>query len=65
MARLAPGGLLLFSNNLRRFKLDPAVVEAYAVKEITRATIPPDFERDARIHHAFEIRARGDGGHTP
>ena len=62
MARLAPGGLLLFSNNLRRFRMDPAVTEAFAVREITRATIPLDFERDARIHHAFEIRARGDAG---
>lgn len=65
MARLAPGGLLLFSNNLRRFRLDPEVTAAYAVKEITRATIPPDFERDARIHHAFEIRARGAAGNSP
>lgn len=65
MARLAPGGLVLFSNNLRRFRLDPAVAEACAVRDITRATIPPDFERDARIHHAFELRARVDGGQAP
>lgn len=60
MARLAPDGLLLFSNNLRRFRLDAEVAERWAVREITRATIPPDFERDPRIHHAFEIRHRGD-----
>lgn len=64
MARLAPDGLLLFSNNLRRFRLDPAVAEACAVRDITRATIPPDFERDARIHHAFEVRHRQGTDHA-
>lgn len=58
MARLAPGGLLLFSNNLRRFRLDATVIERFAVRDITRSTIPPDFARDARIHHAFEVRHR-------
>jgi 23S rRNA (guanine2445-N2)-methyltransferase / 23S rRNA (guanine2069-N7)-methyltransferase len=64
MARLAPDGLLLFSNNLRRFRLDPAVAEACTVRDITRATIPPDFERDARIHHAFEVRHRHGTDHA-
>jgi len=58
MARLAPGGLLLFSNNLRRFRLDATVIERFAVRDITRSTIPRDFARDARIHHAFEVRHR-------
>jgi len=58
MARLAPGGLLLFSNNLRRFRLDATVIERFVVRDITRSTIPQDFARDARIHHAFEVRHR-------
>jgi 23S rRNA (guanine2445-N2)-methyltransferase / 23S rRNA (guanine2069-N7)-methyltransferase len=58
MALLARGGLLLFSNNFRRFKLDPALDAEFAVRDISAATIPPDFQRDPRIHRAWEIRHR-------
>ena len=34
MARLAPGGTLVFSNNQRRFVLDAAVGERFAVEDI-------------------------------
>jgi 23S rRNA (guanine2445-N2)-methyltransferase / 23S rRNA (guanine2069-N7)-methyltransferase len=57
MARLAPGGLLLFSNNFRRFKLDAdAVAEFAVVREISKDTIDADFERNPRIHRAWELR---------
>ncbi len=56
MKRLAPGGLLLFSCNYRRFKLDSSLEKRYQVKDITRATIPFDFERNPRIHRCYEIR---------
>jgi 23S rRNA (guanine2445-N2)-methyltransferase / 23S rRNA (guanine2069-N7)-methyltransferase len=59
MARLAPGGLLLFSNNFRRFKLADEVATFADVREISAATIDPDFERNPRIHRAWELRARG------
>jgi 23S rRNA (guanine2445-N2)-methyltransferase / 23S rRNA (guanine2069-N7)-methyltransferase len=56
VARLAPGGVLYFSNNYRRFKLDEAAVSEFAqVEDISAATIPPDFERDARIHRCWRI----------
>ena len=58
MARVAPGGLLVFSNNFRRFKLAPEVQERFLVVDVTARTIPPDFARDQRIHHCFEIRRR-------
>ena len=59
MARLAPGGLLLFSNNFRRFRMDTEGVEAIAsVREISAATIGPDFERNPRIHRAWELARR-------
>ncbi len=57
-ARLAPGGLIVFSNNFRRFQLDANALSAFEVRDITRATIPPDFARDPRIHHCFELRPR-------
>ncbi|HEY5558642.1 MAG TPA: bifunctional 23S rRNA (guanine(2069)-N(7))-methyltransferase RlmK/23S rRNA (guanine(2445)-N(2))-methyltransferase RlmL [Steroidobacteraceae bacterium] len=57
-ARLAPGGLLLFSTNFRKFALDAGALADLSVRDITRQTIPRDCARDARIHHCFEIRRR-------
>ena len=57
-ARLAPGGLILFSNNNRRFKIDREQLVDLDIREITPATIPFDFARDPKIHHCFEIRRR-------
>ncbi|WP_404345180.1 bifunctional 23S rRNA (guanine(2069)-N(7))-methyltransferase RlmK/23S rRNA (guanine(2445)-N(2))-methyltransferase RlmL [Vreelandella venusta] len=56
MARLAPGGTLVFSNNQRRFKLDEALSERYAVEEITTRTFDPDFQRRTNLHHVFLLR---------
>jgi 23S rRNA (guanine2445-N2)-methyltransferase / 23S rRNA (guanine2069-N7)-methyltransferase len=57
MARLAPGGLLLFSNNFRRFRMDePALAEFARVEDISARTIDADFERNPRIHRAWELR---------
>jgi 23S rRNA (guanine2445-N2)-methyltransferase / 23S rRNA (guanine2069-N7)-methyltransferase len=58
LALLAPGGLLVFSTNAQRFRLDPALAEAAAVRDVSRATLPPDFARNPRIHQCFEIRAK-------
>lgn len=56
VARLAAGGVLYFSNNFRRFKLDDAAIAAFArCREITPQTIGVDFERNARIHRAWEL----------
>ena len=56
LVRLAPGGLLLFSTNFRKFKLDAEALSDVLVTDITPQTIPLDFERDARVHHCYEIR---------
>jgi 23S rRNA (guanine2445-N2)-methyltransferase / 23S rRNA (guanine2069-N7)-methyltransferase len=58
MALLAPGGKLVFSTNAQKFKLDAVLAERYDVKDISRATLPKDFERNPRIHQCFELRAR-------
>ena len=56
-SRLSPDGLLLFSNNFRRFKLDEAAVAEFAhCTEISPRTIDPDFERNPRIHRCWELR---------
>lgn len=41
---MKPGGLLYFSTNSRRFKLDAEQIKAAAIKDITRQTTPFDFE---------------------
>jgi 23S rRNA (guanine2445-N2)-methyltransferase / 23S rRNA (guanine2069-N7)-methyltransferase len=56
LVRLAPGGLLLFSNNFRKFKLDAEAFEDLSVRDITKKTVPHDFARDPKTHHCFEIR---------
>lgn len=56
MAILAPGGTLIFSNNFRRFKMDASVAERYQVEDITRQSIPPDFQRNQKIHHCWLIK---------
>jgi 23S rRNA (guanine2445-N2)-methyltransferase / 23S rRNA (guanine2069-N7)-methyltransferase len=58
LARLAPGGLLIFSTNFRKFRLDAASLSTLDVRDVTAATIPKDFARDARIHHCYELRLR-------
>jgi 23S rRNA (guanine2445-N2)-methyltransferase / 23S rRNA (guanine2069-N7)-methyltransferase len=56
MARLAPGGVLYFSNNFRRFKLDADAIAAFAhCEDISPATIPPDFARNPRIHRTWRL----------
>ena len=62
VARLAPGGVL-YSNNFRRFKLEEnAIAEFAQCREITARTIGPDFERNARIHRAWELKRLGKPG---
>ena len=60
VARLADRGVLYFSNTFRRFRLDEAAVAEFAhCEEISARTIPPDFERDARIHRCWRLTRRG------
>lgn len=54
-ALLEPDGILIFSTNLRRFKIDREGLTGLAVEDITRKTIPNDFERDPKIHQCFRI----------
>lgn len=56
MRVLSPGGVLIFSNNLRSFKMDEGILEQYDVDDISKESIPTDFARNQRIHHCFEIR---------
>jgi 23S rRNA (guanine2445-N2)-methyltransferase / 23S rRNA (guanine2069-N7)-methyltransferase len=62
MRLLAPGGLLVFSTNAQKFKLDDAPAARYDIRDISGPTLPRDFERNPRIHRCFEIRAKGVPG---
>ena len=52
---LAPGGLMVFSNNFTRFKLDQYGLRDFKVQDWSRETLPKDFERNPRIHCCFAI----------
>ena len=55
---LAPGGVVYFSTNFRRFHLaEEHVAASYTIREITRQTIPEDF-RNERIHRAWRLVKR-------
>jgi 23S rRNA (guanine2445-N2)-methyltransferase / 23S rRNA (guanine2069-N7)-methyltransferase len=55
MQRLAPGGTLYFSNNRRRFRLDPQLAERFSVEDITASTLDPDFARATVPHRCWKI----------
>jgi 23S rRNA (guanine2445-N2)-methyltransferase / 23S rRNA (guanine2069-N7)-methyltransferase len=57
---LEPDGMLLFSTNFRRFRLDAAALADLPLdfEEITRTTIPKDFQRNPRIHRCWRITKR-------
>ena len=41
---VAPGGIIYFSTNYRKFELDKEQIQSSEIKDITRATTPFDFE---------------------
>lgn len=53
---LEPDGVLIFSNNRRRFDMERAALEGLSIEDISRATLPRDFERNPRIHNCWMIR---------
>ena len=55
MRRLAKGGILIFSTNSRKFTLDAALSHEFSVREISAETIPPDFQRNRRMHQCWEF----------
>lgn len=55
MNLLAPGGALVFSTNCRKFKLDSEALAGISLEDVTRKTIPKDFERNPKIHHCWII----------
>jgi 23S rRNA (guanine2445-N2)-methyltransferase / 23S rRNA (guanine2069-N7)-methyltransferase len=55
MRLLEPGGTLIFSNNLRRFRMDREALADLAIEDISAITLPKDFARNPRIHNCWRI----------
>ncbi|MGZ5010298.1 MAG: bifunctional 23S rRNA (guanine(2069)-N(7))-methyltransferase RlmK/23S rRNA (guanine(2445)-N(2))-methyltransferase RlmL [Methylobacter sp.] len=53
---LSPGGVLYFSTNFRRFKIDMQALSDFIVEDISAATIPEDFARNPKIHYCWRIQ---------
>lgn len=58
MTRLNSEGLLIFSTNFRRFKLDETLESKFEVEDVSRSTIDKDFQRNPRIHQCWHVRHR-------
>ncbi len=54
-AHIATGGTVFFSTNSRRFNLDEAALADFAIRDITRQTLPEDF-RNQRIHKCWLLQ---------
>jgi 23S rRNA (guanine2445-N2)-methyltransferase / 23S rRNA (guanine2069-N7)-methyltransferase len=56
---LEPDGVLIFSNNLRSFRMDLEALADLEIEDISRSTLPKDFERNPKIHNCWRIRKGG------
>ena len=55
--RLSQDGVIVFSNNFRRFKLDrEALQEHFQIEDVSQASIPFDFARRHDIHGCWLLR---------
>ena len=57
---LSSGGILLFSTNFRRFRLDTSLADEFTIVDLTKQTLPPDFVRNPRVHKCFRVTAGRD-----
>ncbi|MDS4041417.1 MAG: bifunctional 23S rRNA (guanine(2069)-N(7))-methyltransferase RlmK/23S rRNA (guanine(2445)-N(2))-methyltransferase RlmL [Candidatus Competibacter sp.] len=53
---LAPDGELIFSTNHRKFRLDRDALADLRIEDWSRATLPPDFDRNPKIHQCWVIK---------
>lgn len=58
-ALLEPDGVLIFSTNYRRFRIDAGALVGLGIQDISRKTLPKDFERNPKIHQCFRISRAG------
>jgi len=56
MKLLSSSGLLMFSTNSRKFRMDEKVLKGFRIEDISRSTIPEDFSRKPKIHYCWKIK---------
>ncbi|MCB1760597.1 MAG: bifunctional 23S rRNA (guanine(2069)-N(7))-methyltransferase RlmK/23S rRNA (guanine(2445)-N(2))-methyltransferase RlmL [Gammaproteobacteria bacterium] len=52
---LAPHGILIFSNNLRRFRMDGEALDGLRIENISAQLLDRDIQRNPRIHNCWRI----------
>jgi len=55
MSLLTPTGQLYFSTNNRQFKLDVEQLADFQNQDISKKTLPRDFERNQKIHYCWKF----------
>lgn len=55
MRLLDKNGVLIFSNNFKKFKLDTERLTHFHIEDISKQTIPKDFSKHPNIHHCWKI----------
>ena len=55
---LRKNGILLFSTNFKKFKMDRTEFPRFTIEDISEKTIPRDFERNKKIHYCWIIRRK-------
>ncbi len=56
MRRLKPDGELIFVTNAQKFKISEKLTQFFVVDDFSQRSIPPDFERNGKIHRAYSVR---------
>lgn len=56
MQLLAPDGMLIFSNNQRKFQLDSDALADFSIENKTNWSIDKDFQRSRNIHQCWFIK---------
>jgi 23S rRNA (guanine2445-N2)-methyltransferase / 23S rRNA (guanine2069-N7)-methyltransferase len=56
MSILNPSGVLVFSNNFRRFRLSAKIAERFTVEDRTKWSLQRDFSRNPKIHQCWFIK---------
>lgn len=51
-------GILIFSTNLRKFKLEQEALSGFEIEDISRKTLPEDFKNNPKIHQCFRIKKK-------
>jgi 23S rRNA G2069 N7-methylase RlmK/C1962 C5-methylase RlmI len=52
--KMSDGGVIYFSTNSRRFKLNEVEIKGVRIREISKQTVPEDF-RNKRIHRCWRM----------